>query len=181
MEKKSESIFKPAIILLVITAVVALLLGLVNYITADKISAINAEKTASAMSEVFPATSYCEISAEGAEGVAAAYSAIENGVEVGYVVEVTPTGFGGAIDMMVGVDESGNVTGVSIISMSETSGLGANASKDSFRQQFIGASGSVAVTKDGGEIDSLTGATITSRAVAKGVNYALDFCAALNR
>ena len=89
------------------------------------------------------------------------------------MVEVTPSGFGGTIDMVVGVDMTGAVTGVSIISMSETSGLGANASKDSFRSQFVGKSGTLAVSKDGGEIDALTGATITSRAVTSGVNTAL--------
>jgi len=63
--------------------------------------------------------------------------------------------------------------------MSETSGLGANAAKESFRSQFAGKSGSVAVTKDGGDIDALTGATITSRAVASGVNSALAAVAEL--
>lgn len=75
--------------------------------------------------------------------------------------------------MVVGVGTDGTVTGVSIISMSETSGLGANASKESFRGQFVGKSGELAVSKDGGEIDALTGATITSRAVTSGVNTAL--------
>ena len=94
--------------------------------------------------------------------------------DAGWVVEVTPSGFGGTIDMMVGVGTDGVVTGVSIISMSETSGLGSNASRDTFRGQFVGASGSVAVTKDNGDIDALTGATITSRAVCDGVNAALE-------
>ena len=75
--------------------------------------------------------------------------------------------------MVVGVGTDGTVTGVSISSMSETSGLGANASKESFRSQFVGKSGVLAVSKDGGEIDALTGATITSRAVTSGVNTAL--------
>ena len=63
--------------------------------------------------------------------------------------------------------------------MSETSGLGTNASKEDWRAQFVGQSGSVAVTKDGGQINAITGATITSRAVSTGVNAALDAVASL--
>lgn len=163
---------KLALTLLVISAVVSGLLGLTNYVTADKIAAINADKTAASMEEVLPAEQYTKLDypATGSQtGVAAVYQADDKG----YVVEVTPSGFGGTIDMVVGVDMTGAVTGVSIISMSETSGLGANASKDSFRSQFVGKSGTLAVSKDGGEIDALTGATITSRAVTSGVNTAL--------
>ena len=154
---------KLALTLLVISAVISGLLGLTNFVTKDKIAAINADKTAASMKEVLPADTYTQAN------VAAVYQADDKG----YVVEVTPSGFGGTIDMVVGVGTDGTVTGVSIISMSETSGLGANASKESFRSQFVGKSGELAVSKDGGEIDALTGATITSRAVTSGVNTAL--------
>ena len=70
-------------------------------------------------------------------------------------------------------------TGVSIVSHAETSGLGANATKEAWRAQFIGKSGTLAVTKDGGEIEALTGATITSRAVTSGVNSAIAAVAEL--
>ena len=99
--------------------------------------------------------------------------------DAGYVVEVTPSGFGGNLDVMVGVDNDGVCTGVSIVSHAETSGLGANATKEAWRAQFIGKSGTLAVTKDGGEIEALTGATITSRAVTSGVNSAIAAVAEL--
>ncbi len=167
---KAGYFLKLTLTLLVISAVVACLLGMTNYITADKIAEITAQKTAASMEEVLPADSYTELSYTGSEAnVAAIYQA----GDAGYVVEVTPSGFGGAIDMVVGVSTDGTVTGVSIVSMSETSGLGANASKDAFRSQYVGLSGELAVNKDGGEIDALTGATITSRAVTDGVNTAL--------
>lgn len=167
---------KLALTLLVISAVVACLLGFTNYITADKIAEINAQKTAASMEEVLPADSYIAVEYTGTEAnVAAVYQA----GDAGYVIEVTPSGFGGAIDMVVGVANDGTVTGVSIVSMSETSGLGANASKDAFRSQYVGLSGELAVSKDGGEIDALTGATITSRAVTDGVNTALRVAAEL--
>ena len=95
--------------------------------------------------------------------------------EPGYVVRVSPNGFGGAIDMMVGISADGTVTGVAIVSQSETASLGANCTREDFRAQFTGRSGTLAVSKDGGEIDALTGATVTSRAVTQGVNTALAF------
>ena len=94
-------------------------------------------------------------------------------------MEVTPVGFDNTITMMVGVDKAGNVMGIDIISHTETAGLGAVADAGtpagvSFREQFVGMSGSVSVTKDGGEVEAITGATITSRAVCAGVNAALE-------
>ena len=162
-------------ILLAICVAVAGLLGLTNAVTAGRIDAINAEKTAASMQEVLPSSAYTPIEYTGGDTlVKAVYRA-----DGGYVVEVTPAGFGGEIDMVVGVDDNLQVTGVSIISMSETSGLGANASKEGFRSQFAGQSGSLAVSKDGGTIDALTGATIPSRAVTRGVNAALAAAAEL--
>ena len=83
-----------------------------------------------------------------------------------------------------GVNNEGNVLGISIISHTETAGLGAVAAAntspgEAFRAQFVGQSGSVSVSKDGGQIDALTGATITSRAVCVGVNAALAVVAAM--
>ena len=99
--------------------------------------------------------------------------------DAGYAVEVTPGGFDNTITMMVGVDTEGKVMGISIISHTETAGLGAVAAAgtpagEAFRGGFVGKSGSVSVTKDGGEINAITGATITSRAVCAGVNAALE-------
>ena len=96
---------------------------------------------------------------------------------------ITPdasVGFGGTITMMVGIDLEGKVTGISIISHTETAGLGSVAGDNSakgqaFRDSFIGLSGSVSTSKDGGEADTITGATITSRAICDGVNAALEF------
>lgn len=185
-KKKASPMARLTIILFVVAAITALLLGLVNYITADRITEIQAEKTADAMKEVMPdGISFERLEYTGSDtAVTAVYkvmtaasyassdsSALESAD--GYVVEVAPVGFGGAINMVVGVDLDGNVTGMSIVSMSETSGLGANASREDFRNQYVGGSAPFAVTSDGGEIDALTGATVTSRAVSNGVNSAV--------
>ncbi len=164
-----KGMVKTVVTLLAFAAVVAFLLGLVNDVTAENIAKHKADKTMAAMETVLPAGEYSQVIYEGDPSVASVYRA----GDAGWIVEVTPSGFGGLIDMMVGVDKSGAVTGVSIVSMSETSGLGANASRESFRSQYVGKTGSVKLKKQGGEIDALTGATVTSTAVTKGVNTAL--------
>lgn len=161
-----------AVILFAFSAVVAVLLGLVNQVTKDPIAAYGKEKTARAMETVLAADSYEQIADSNAEKIELVDSIYRAG-EAGYVVMVRPSGFGGEIQMAVGVDNDGCVTGISIIDMSETSGLGANAARESFRSQYVGKSGTVALRKQGGEIDALTGATVTSTAVTKGVNAAL--------
>ncbi len=179
-KKNPNSALRLIVVLFLISALTALALGLVNYVTAPVIAELTAEKTASAMAEVLPAEAYTEVSFTDDTGLVTAVSEATDsaGAVIGHVVQVSPSGFGGAISMMVGVDESGAVTGIAIVEHDETSGLGANAAASSdvgldFRAQFVGATGSVAVTKDGGSIDALTGATVTSRAVCNGVNAAL--------
>ena len=121
------------------------------------------------MEAVLPADAYEEVEYTGGDPLV---TAVYKAGDAGYVVQVAPSGFGGVLDVMVGVNTDGTCSGVSIISHSETSGLGANATKEDFRSQFVGKS-NVAVTKDGGDIAALTGATITSRAVCSGVNAAI--------
>lgn len=168
--KTVRYILRLTLTLLLITSVTAALLGLVNELTEDKIDTLTREKAEKAMQEVLPAQSYEELPAQ-ADGISAVYRADE----LGYVVRVSTNGFGGAIDMMVGVDDAGTVTGISVISHAETASLGANCTREDFRSQFVGASGTVAVTKDGGQIEALTGATVTSRAVSDGVNLVLRY------
>ena len=180
---KTESTFmyvmRLALILLAITAVVAAALAGVNSITAPAIAKLQAEKTQKAIEAVLPGGGESVDFTDDSGLVSVVYQG-----EAGYAVQVAPAGFDGAITMMVGVDTEGNVLGISIISHTETAGLGAVAAAstsagEAFRGQFVGTSGSVAVTKDGGEIDSITGATITSRAVSSGVNAALNCVAGL--
>ena len=168
--KNGKYILRLTVTLLLITAVVAGLLGFVNYLTEDKIAAGQREKAKNAMQEVLPAENY-ELLEASAEGINAVYRADD----LGYVVDVTVNGFGGAINMMVGVDAEGRVAGVSIVSHSETASLGANCTREDFRSQFSGAEGTLAVTRDGGSVEALTGATVTSRAVTNGVNLAVEF------
>ena len=185
---KTESVGKYvarlAITLLLITSVVAAALAGVNSITAPAIAALTAEKTQMAIQAVLPGggeemSDLPAVDYEGADLVSKVYKG-----ENGYAIEVTPGGFDNTITMMVGIDTEGKVLGISIIKHTETAGLGAVAAAgtpagESFRNEFVGASGSVSVTKDGGEVEAITGATITSRAVCEGVNAALACAATL--
>ena len=180
--KKIVDFVKPAAILLIVAAVVALVLGLVDMVTRDRIADIAEQTKTNAMQAVLPADSYeaVELGDEAPADIDEAYTAADGG----WVVQVTETGSQGAVTMMVGVDKDLACTGISITKSSETAGLGAIASQQSdageaFRSQFVGQTGTVAVTKDGGTINALTGATITSRAVSTGVTAAIALCETL--
>ena len=174
-------ILRLALTLLAITAVVAAALAGVNSITKPVIDQLTAEKTQQAIQTVLPGGYDSEVTDyTDATGLVSKVYAGSSG----YAFEVTPGGFDNVITMMVGVDNEGKVLGISIVSHTETAGLGAVAAAatpagESFRGQFVGQSGSVSVTKDGGQLDSITGATITSRAVCDGVNAALACAATL--
>ena len=167
--------------LLLITAVVAAALAGVNAVTAPVIEELNAQKTQNAIMAVLPGGFDTEITDFADEtGIV---SKVYQGAN-GYALEVGPGGFDNTITMMVGIDNEGKVLGISIVSHTETAGLGAVAAAstsagEAFRGQFVGTSGSVAVSKDGGALDAITGATITSRAVCVGVNAALACVAGL--
>lgn len=93
--------------------------------------------------------------------------------ETGYVVHVVTTGYVGDISMLVGVNNAGRVTGLVVRDLQETRGLGARALTDTdFLAQFLNTDGSAAV---GTDIDALTGATVTSKAVTRGVDSAVGF------
>lgn len=172
----AKEIIKPAGMLLLISAVAAACLGAVSEITAEPI-AIQNEKTLNAsMQAVMPeASSFEELTDVEKTGTITAVYQADNG---GFVVTTAPGGFGGAVNTMVGIDAEGVITGLRVTGHSETPGLGAKSTEPTFYEQFAGKSGSVAVTKDGGEIVPITSSTITSRAVCAGAQEALDWVAA---
>ena len=167
--------------LLAICIVVAAALAGVNAITKPVIDELNAAAIQEAIATVLPGGFDNEVTDfTDATGIV---SKVYQGAN-GYAVEVGPGGFDNTITMMVGIDNEGKVLGISVVSHTETAGLGAVAADGTpkgiaFRDQFVGQSGSVSVTKDGGTMDAITGATITSRAICVGVNAALDVVAGL--
>ncbi len=154
---------------------VAILLGSVHAVTARPIEEAAAQASTKAVAAVLPPFDNDPMSSPVTVGDCELYHATLAGNHVGTAVRVsTPEGFSGLITLMVGFDTAGTVTGYTVLEQAETPGLGAKA--DSwFRTQphsVIGTSSQLAVTKDGGQIDGITAATITSRAFTGAINKA---------
>ncbi len=180
--------------LLVTCLIVAAALGFVDSITRDKIAQINWENTVAAMKDVVSdpdATTFTdELEKTDAMTAAAAgagatldsiYGVQVGGADAGYAIKVIASGSQGNIEMMVGVDGDGIVTGVAIVDNSETSGIGSkvmnneNGVLDQFEGKSVEKDGTLAV---GTNVDAITGATVSSRGVTTGVNAALAVAAA---
>lgn len=165
----TKKILLPTVVLTVICIVAAAALSVTNLLTADKIAENEKAKRAEAVSAVLPADSYEEFDADGI----VAYRALdESGETVGYAFETSAQGYGGAIEIVTGINTEGKITAVQVVSCDdETPGLGQNVKTDSFLSQFKGTSDSVAI---GENVDAWTGATISSSAVADAVDKALE-------
>ena len=173
MKIEGKFIFKVAGTLTAISLVVALLLGLTNMLTADP-----------PMEEIPQAM----IDAANEQGgkLSEAYEVKSGGDTIGYAFKVTASGSQGNIVMIVGVDTDLTVTGVSIVKASETAGIGskvidneATSAGTGALDQFVGKSGAgTLVVKQ--NIDAVTGATVSTKGVTKGVNAALAAAEAMN-
>lgn len=195
MKIDSRFIVRVAGTLTAICLVVAALLGGVNAVTADKIAAINLANTEASLKAVAPAADEfpplelnekmtAAASANGAK-LTEAYEVKESGAAAGYAFKVVASGSQGNIEMIVGVDADGLVSGVSIVSNKETSGIGSKVMDNNalpsgvgVLDQFVGmnGAGSLAVGKN---VDAISGATVSSKGVTKGVNAALAVAEAL--
>ena len=176
-ETTARYVLRLALTLLLITGVMAAVLALVNQLTAPRIAAAREEKTRQALSQVLADAETARKLGAFPDETGLVSEVYES--ETAYALIVTPAGFDNTVTMMVGVGKGGTVLGLSVISHTETPNLGAVAADpgprgEGFRAQFAGLREPAAVRKDGGTIDAITGATITSRAVTAGVNAALE-------
>ena len=186
-----NKIVKNTLILTMITLIAGLALGVVYEITKDPIAQVQESAKKEAWQAVFPEADLEEFEATEVDQAAADKAIADMGVnatidevcivgEEGYVITTTDKdGFGGSIQITVGITSDGTVNGVSILSISETAGLGMKATEPAFYGQYEGKQAEkFVVSKDGGDgepIDALSGATITSRAVTGAVNAALGY------
>jgi electron transport complex protein RnfG len=157
-------LIKLVAVLTVICTCVALLLAVVNSITADKIAENAANEQQKAILAIFPEGD--ETKEYINEAGDTAYIVYRDGEPIGYCVNSAGSGFGGDVNVMVGMDPTGAVCGLKIVSMSETPGIGTKVQGDSFLSQFVGQSGSA-------EAAIISGATFSSRAVIEAVDKAL--------
>lgn len=184
-----KEIVKPSVILFLVCAFITGALAYVNSVT-EPIIAENARLAEQeSLKRVFgEADNFLgpkdakQLSAEGfkvSEKIEKLYIAQKSGQSVGYVVAVSSGGYGGKIKMLVGIDNDLNIEGISITSHNETPGLGARAADIGFTDQFLGKAPEKVfnvvkrVPRDDSEIQAITAATITSKAVTYGVNDAV--------
>ncbi len=172
-----KAILVPTIALFVICLVSTALLGLANSVTAPKIEQLAIQTEIKSRSEVLEtAETFEEKSDNGINYVA---GLDKDGNEVGMVFTTTAKSYGGEIIVMTGIDMEGKITGVKLLHITDTPGLGMNADKPEFRDKFLNMSDKITIVKNSAnaannEIDALSGATISSNAVAEAVNKALD-------
>lgn len=172
--KKSKEIIVPALLLLIICIVATTLLAVTNSVTKAKIADNSVQKQNSSKVIVLPEAKDFSEDLTAENGVTYCKGS-SDGKDVGFVFTSSAKGYGGEVAVMVGMDNDGNITGVEILSHSETPGLGANSTKPDFKNRFIGKSGTLTVDKNSNEgqsVQAITAATITSKAVTSAVNAA---------
>ena len=178
MKNKIWIFIKPIVVLTAIAAVMAGLLGGTNLLTTDRIKELEAAAETAAVEKVIKAETYEKSTFEYEGGTYTYFKALKGGEKVGYAFTLSANGYGGAVKCVVGIEADGKITAVEITDVAnETPGLGQNATKPSFYEQFSGKNSAITVVKSGAkenEVNAVTGATITSNAVTKSVNLALE-------
>ncbi len=175
MAKKQSSLINMVLTLFVITAVAAVALGFVYYFTSEPIKKVQEEQLKKALSEVLPAFDHQENDTVEGSAIYKAFDASNQ--QVGIAVETETNGFGGPVKLLVGFDNEGKIFGYSVLKHAETAGLGSKMGtwfqKDG-KGNVIGKdlSNGIKVKKDGGDVDAITAATISSRAFCKGLENA---------
>lgn len=169
----------PTVALFLICLIATTILAFTNKVTASEIAERAVQTELDTRQKVMPdAASFGET--KNIPDSAGTYTEgrDSSGNVIGYVFVTVSKGYGGDVKIMTGVDKKGGVTGVSPLELNETAGLGMNAQKEDFLNQYVGKVKDIGVNKSsasGNEIQALTGATITSKAVTEAVNEALSF------
>lgn len=157
--------------LLLICGIISGLLGAVNMLTRDKIAENKEKEMNEKISALFEGeVEKTDVDGDFEEGVDNVWQVAREGNDLGYCIKVSTRGYGGDIVMLVGIDPQGSVFGIQIADMSgETAGLGTRIANDSFREQYNSKTEELAY----GDVDVITGSTVSSKAVTNGVNMAL--------
>lgn len=184
MTDSNKATFKeliyPVLVLFGICLVITLALAVTNSITEPKIAELTAKTEEQSRQKLLPADRYepDTVSVNGEE--IEYYSAVKSDTTSGYLFTVSEKGYGGNLTVMVAVLPDLTVKSVDILDVTnETPGLGQNTANKSFYSQFEGLKKNINVLKNGAdksknEINAVTGATISSKAVTKAVNKALE-------
>ena len=160
---------KLGITLMIVTLIASLALAFTNHYTFEKIEMQKESAIKESLDKVISADSFKEEELY--------YDAYEDDVLVGRVLKVDVPGYSSTINALVGINLENEITGIDIVSHQETPGLGADIEKDDFLRQFIGKTKDrIKLRREDGEIDGVTGATISSRAITDGVRELMEQC-----
>ncbi len=172
-----KDILKIVFILFVVCGLAAGSLSFVNLATKDRIAAFAKEEKLAAFQKIFPAAQSFTERPPADGGEARDWDAVAGGAVVGRVHLLKPQGYSGPIELVFGEDAAGTLTGMQVLSHTETPGLGAKITAAAWADQFKGRKqDQVALKKDdsGGAIDAIAAATISSRAVTRAVHDAMS-------
>jgi electron transport complex protein RnfG len=174
-------IIKPAATLLITAIITVGALGIVYNLTVEPIEKQKRRTQEKAMAEVMPNVSeYREIQIEKTGSIVSVHEALHFIQRIGYIVQLSPEGYSGKIDVIVGISiPFGKITGMRVLRHSETPGLGAQAVKENFYRQFDGRDlvplSIVKANPGEHEIQVITSSTITTRAITDAVNEAVEW------
>ena len=155
----------PILFLTLVVLVSIVALTLIDGITRERIAEAQRQEIQEMLATLFP-----EMDGYGVDEGSGVYTILVSGSLVGQAVMAQATGYGGAIDILIGLEPDQRLRGIRVISQSETPGLGAKIVEADFLEQFAGMTlGDLALRKNGGSVDAITGATISTSAVIDGV------------
>ncbi len=195
MAKDKSNAFKNIIVLFVVALISVSILAVLNQITADPIMIAEANAKTAIYKNVFSDAADI-VESEDINSLLETYTTENSDIStnaaleakdaggniIGYVIDATsPNGYGGDVQIAIGITDDGTITAFSVISASETPGLGAKATENEFSSQFSGLSAQeityskTGANRNNNEIDAISGATITTNAVTEAVNEAITF------
>ncbi|UKM65236.1 RnfABCDGE type electron transport complex subunit G [Flavobacteriaceae bacterium GSB9] len=184
MSKKESTFLNMTVSLLLITLISGFALGFVNDLTIEPKAKAKLEKKINAIKQVLPefnnnpVKDLKKVKLETATDSIEVYPAYNNEEFVGAAVTgFSEKGFSGLVKIMVGFKPDGSIRNIAVLEQKETPGLGTKMKDESFLQQFRNKNPNtfnIMVKKDGGEVDALTGATISSRAFTEAAHMAYN-------
>lgn len=174
-KKMYKQIIRPTIVLIIISAIVSAMLAITynvagigdlgKGIAQDALDAITVEVMPNATKLILTGTEsenpnvYGIYKDEGGKGIA---------------IHLMTKGYGGEMKIIVGLDNNGAITGAKVLESAETPNLGTKVEASDYISQYVGKTGNVAISKDGGDIEAVAGATISSRGFTAGINTAFE-------
>ncbi len=171
---------KLGLILGFITLIAGLILGFVNGITEPIIQEIRLGETYEVIEKFFPETQNVlvnedldiDISNLEEDNILNIYASLDDDI-IGYLIHSSASGYGGAVEVLTGINSEGEIVGIDILAHTETSGLGDRIEEESYKDQYKGIDAKNSLDK--GQIDNISGATVSAKAVEQSVDRSIEF------